>query len=206
MKLIECEQGTDAWHRARMGIPTASEFHTVLAKGKGGGESLTRKKYLYRLAGEIITGEPAETFKNAHTDRGHEMEPEARAMYAFMHDAQPELVGFVTNDDGTAGASPDSLIFDDGALELKTKLPALLIEQILSGDFPPEHVAQCQGVLWITGRQWIDIAIYWPKLPLFVKRAHRDPAYIRTLAAAVSQFNEELAEIVDRVKRYGEAA
>ena len=206
MKIVDCTQGTEEWHRARSGIPTASEFHTVLAKGKGGGDSKTRRTYLYKLAGEIITGEPTDSYKNYHMERGNAMEPEARAMYAFMHNVDPQLVGFATNDEGSAGASPDSLIGDVGALEIKTKLPSLVIEQILSGDFPSEHVAQCQGVLWITGREWIDVAIYWPKLPLFVKRAYRDAAYIRTLASAVAAFNEELAEIVEKVRRYQEAA
>ena len=50
MKIIDCEQGSPEWFSARSGIPTASEFHTVMAKGKGGGESLTRKTYLLKLA------------------------------------------------------------------------------------------------------------------------------------------------------------
>ena len=54
MRIIDCEQGSPEWFKARAGIPTASEFHTVLAKGKGGGESLTRKTYLLKLAGEML--------------------------------------------------------------------------------------------------------------------------------------------------------
>ena len=34
-QIVECEQGTDEWIAARMGIPTASEFHTVMANGRG---------------------------------------------------------------------------------------------------------------------------------------------------------------------------
>ena len=34
-------------------------------------------------------------------------------------------------------------------------------------------------------------------------RQHRDEAYIRDLAAAVDRFNDELAEIVEKVRRYG---
>src|SRR5438105_4376419 len=32
-KIFDCDQGSDEWHRLRCGIPTASEFSTVLAKG-----------------------------------------------------------------------------------------------------------------------------------------------------------------------------
>jgi hypothetical protein len=34
LQVIECEQGTDEWFAARAGVVTASEFATVLAKGR----------------------------------------------------------------------------------------------------------------------------------------------------------------------------
>lgn len=204
MEIITCEQGTPEWFQSRLGIPTASEFSTVMASGRSGGESKTRKTYLYKLAGEIITGKPSEGFSNAHTERGHEMEPEARAAYAFMKDAEPEHVGFIRN--GRAGASPDSLLGSDGLLEIKTKLPHLMIETILRGGMPPEHRAQCQGQLWVSEREWLDIAVYWPGMPIFVHREQRDPNFIATLTRAVSDFNEELDEIVAKIRAYGAAA
>lgn len=202
IQIHTCEQGSADWHRVRSGIPTASEFHTVLAKGKDGkSPSLTRKTYLYKLAGEIITGEPAESYSNAHMERGKEMEAAAREHYAFITEADPELVGFITN--GPKGCSPDALIGDDGMLEIKTKLPHLQIECLFRGDLPPEHRAQCQGALWVAEREWIDFCSYWPKMPPFIVRVTRDDAYIAELASAVDAFNAELAEIVDKVRRYG---
>lgn len=203
MQIFDCEQNSEEWLLARCGIPTASEFATVLAKGRGGGDSKTRQTYLYKLAGEVITGQPMEGFSNAHTERGHAMEAAARNLYAFMTDAECERVGFIRN--GRKGASPDSLIGKNGLVEIKTKLPHLLIEALLRDDFPPEHKAQCQGQLWVSEREWIDIAVYWPGMPLFVKRAHRDEAYIRDLASAVDQFNVELDMIVDRVRAFDRA-
>ena len=173
-------------------------FATILAKGKDGGASATRKTYLYKLAGEVLTGEPAENYTNGHMERGHEMEGAARDLYAFMHDADPELVGFITNHG--AGCSPDSLVDERGMLEIKTKLPHLHIEALLRDGIPPEHKAQCQGQLWLAEREWIDLAIYWPKLPLIVRRVTRDEAYIRDLAAGVAAFSDELAQLVERVK------
>lgn len=203
-EIITCDQNSDEWLSARLGIPTASQFGTVLAKGRSGGPSLTRRTYLYKLASEIVTGQPAENFTNHHMERGHEMEPEARAAYAFQFDRDPELVGFIRN--GRKGASPDSLIGSDGLLEIKSKLPHLLIDAMLRDDAPPEHMAQCQGQLWVAEREWLDLAIYWPGLPLVVHRVVRDEAYISNLAAAVDAFNEELDAIVDRVRAYGVAA
>lgn len=201
IQIHECEQGSEDWFRARMGIPTASEFSTLLAKGRDGGDSRTRKTYMLKLAGEILTGEPMGRFSNSHTDRGHEMEPEARDLYAFAHGVQPQLVGFITN--GPKGCSPDALIGTDGVLEIKTKEPHLLIECILKGNFPAEHVAQCQGALWVTEREWVDLIVYWPGLPPYERRAYRDEPYIKRLSDAVDEFNAELAEMVERVRRYG---
>lgn len=202
MQILDCAQGSPEWHAARAGIPTSSEFATILAKGKSGGESVGRRKYMLRLAGEIITGEAEETYSNSFMERGKAQEPEARDLYAFMHDVEPQIVGFIRN--GDKGCSPDSLIGDDGMLEIKTALPSILIDKLLKGDFPPEHIPQCQGALWVSEREWIDIAIYSPKLPLFVKRATRDKAYIADLSSAVDRFNEELAATVERIRAYAD--
>lgn len=194
MEVFDFDQGTEAWRAARIGIPTASEFATVL---RDSGDSKTRKTYLYKLAGEIITGEPMGSYSNAHMERGKAMEDEAREAYAFIANVEPQRVGFIRN--GRAGASPDSLVGDRGLVEIKTKLPHLMVETILRGEFPSDHVAQCQGQLWIAEREWIDIAVYWPGFPLFVKRATRDETYIKRLSAAVDDFNAELDVIVSRV-------
>jgi len=200
MHVIECDQGTPDWHAARAGIPTASMFGTVMASGKGGADSKTRTTYMHKLAGEIITGEPMESFSNAHMERGKEMEAEARDLYAFQQVVEPVQVGFIRS--GQKGCSPDSLIADAGMCEVKTKLPHLQIEVLLRGELPPEHRAQCQGNLWVAEREWIDFVSYWPKMPLFVKRVYRDEPYIAGLASAVDTFNDELATLVERVRAF----
>ena len=195
--IIDVEQNSEAWFAARSGLPTASNFSTILAKGEG----KTRRTYLLKLAGEILTGVPTEPITNAHMERGHEMEPAARDLYCFLTDFEVQRIGFVRN--GNKGCSPDSFIGANGMLEIKTKLPHLLIDILLKGEFPSEHKAQCQGGLWVCEREWIDIAIYWPGLPLFQKRAFRDEKYIATLSSEVDRFNDDLVETVERVRRYG---
>ena len=196
-QIIDCEQNSEAWLEARRGIVTASSFSKVLAKGEG----KVRKSYMLELAGEIITERPNEGYRNDYMTRGHEMEAAARGQYAFERRVTPQLVGFVRN--GQKGCSPDSLIGEDGMLEIKTKIPALHIECMMRETFPPEHKAQCQGALWVAEREWIDLAVYWPGLPLVIHRAHRDEDYIANLSAEVDRFNVELAEVVARVRSYG---
>lgn len=201
LQIFECEQGSPDWYAARLGIPTTSMFSAVLASGRGGGESKMRQTYMRKLAGEILTGEPMSNYVSPDMERGKAMEAEARDLYAFMHDVEPQRVGFITN--GPKGCSPDSLIGENGMLEIKTQQADLLIETLLKDQFPPEHKAQCQGALWIAERDHIDLLVYWPKMPLFVKRAYRDEAYIRQLSDAVEIFNAELARTVEQVRALG---
>lgn len=194
------EQGTPEWYACRLGIPTASKFATVMAKGEG----KTRREYMLRLLGERMTGEPSETFKNDHMERGKVMEEEARDMYEFMADVDCRRVGFIRN--GDKGCSPDGLVGENGGCEIKTKLPHIQLDVLLRDRLPPEHVAQCQGFLWVAEREWVDFVSYWPKLPLFVKRVHRDEDYIKNLASEVRAFNHELAELQARFQPKREAA
>lgn len=192
LEVFNCDQGTREWFEARRGIPTASRFSDVLAKGAG----ITRRKYLLTLAGEAITGECAESFTNAHMERGHLMEADARNLYAFTHDVDPELVGFMRR--GRAGASPDSLVGDNGMVEIKSKLPHLQIDVLEKNKLPSEHVAQVQGQLYVSGRDFCDFVSYWPRLPLFCIRVERDEKYIETLSQAVADFVGELDTYIER--------
>ncbi|WP_072389778.1 lambda exonuclease family protein [Hyphomicrobium sp. CS1GBMeth3] len=205
LEVVDCEQGTPEWHAARAGIPTASEFATVLAKGRGGAESKTRKTYLRKLAAERITGLVVQTWDgNADTRRGHEQEPEARNLYDFLRDAAPVQVGFLRR--GPVGCSPDSLVGEEGLLEIKTRAPHLQVEMLEAGVMPPEHKAQVQGQLWISGRKWVDFMSYCPGLPPFISRIERDPIYIAELANATKQFLVELDELTARIRAMQEAA
>jgi putative phage-type endonuclease len=196
---IVCEQGSVEWFQARAGIPTASEFATVMAKGEG----KTRRKYLLTLLGERMTGEVAESYSNAHMERGKVMEAEARDLYLFRTGAESRLAGVFVDDDLGAGASPDSVIGDDGLLEIKTALPHIQLERLLKGGLPTEHKAQVQGQLLVTGRQWVDFVSYWPKIPVHIVRVERDEPYIATLKQEIETFNGELSALLHR---FAEAA
>jgi hypothetical protein len=203
IQILDVAQGSPEWFAARAGIPTASEFSTVMAKGKDGGASVTRAKYMRQLAGEILTGEPApEGYSNAFMARGHELEDEARSLYAFMRDAEPQRVGFIRN--GQKGASPDSLLGDRAGLEIKVAIPAVQIERLQRGTLPTEHVAQVQGSMLVSERDTWDFVSYCPKLPPLILTVHRDEAYIANLAKAIDAFNEELEALVQSIRTYSD--
>jgi predicted phage-related endonuclease len=196
IEIFDCEQGSEDWFACRAGIPTASKFATVMAKGEG----KTRNEYMRKLAGEIITGQPMSSYKSEQMERGNAMEDEARETYAFIYDADIQRVGFIRN--GMKGASPDSLIGENGGLEIKTAEAHIQIDRLERDRLPPEHVAQVQGNLWVSEREYWDFVSYWPGLPMLRVRVSRDEPYIKNLAGEIDRFNDELAEMVERIRNY----
>jgi hypothetical protein len=204
VEIIEVEQGSEAWFEAKLGIPSASRFADIMA----GGEGKMRTRYLRELAGEIITGRPAETFKGAAMVRGNEMEAQARDHYARTRFADLRQVGFVKNSGlmryAVAGASPDALIGEDGGLEIKTMIPALMIDLLEKGSaMPPEHRAQVQGNMWVCEREWWDFKIYYPRMPDFTVRVMREDTFIADIQKATEIFSYDLKVLVDKLRKMG---
>ncbi len=192
-------QGSDEWLQARLGIATASELECLLVNGKGeGGFGVAAYTYMDQLIGERITGEAAEIpFQTKATIRGHEQEGIALGLYEDIEGVSVTSAGIILHHG--MGYSPDGLVGGNGLIEIKTKLPKFQVGVILSGEVPKEHVAQCQSGLWISGREWIDFISYWPGMPLFIKRMHRDEALIRKMEERVTTFYEILEDRMNRV-------
>lgn len=200
MKIIsDVEQGTQEWLELRLGIATCSELDTLLVNGKGqAGFGAGAFTYMDTLIGERITGEAADPFTgNRHTERGHELEGTGRQLFESQTGVTTQQVGIILNHG--IGYSPDSLIGVDGLCEIKTKLPKFQVGVILGNEIPKDHIAQCQGGLWVSEREWIDFVSYWPGMPLFIKRAYRDEAMIRKLSERVKTFYEILDERMNKV-------
>ena len=58
-------QGSDEWFAARIGKVTASRVKDVMATGRGGSPSATRKNYMMELLCERLSGETAPSFSTA---------------------------------------------------------------------------------------------------------------------------------------------
>lgn len=197
--ITDIEQGSSEWLSLRLGIPTMSELECLLVNGKGeGGFGVAAFTYMDQLIGERITGEAAELpFTTKATARGHEYEIIARDLYEAREEVKTNQAAIIINHG--CGYSPDSLVGDNGLTEIKSKLPKFQVAVILGGEVPKEHVAQCQGGLWVSERDWIDFISYWPGMPLFVKRMYRDEEYIRNVSERVQRFNEMLEDRMARV-------
>lgn len=201
MEIHNMEQGTEEWFAARYGIPSASEFSKLIT---GEGKPSTQMSdYAAMLAAERYAGSQLERWEgNQWTERGHELEDDARADYEFLRGVTVELTGFVTNHG--AGCSPDGLVGDDGLHEIKCLSPHRHVSALAyhkkHGKVPASYIPQLQGQLWVCERQWNDITFYHPNLPGLTVRVERDESYIDKLAARVALCIEKRDEFISTLR------
>lgn len=206
------EQNTIEWRDARAGKITASRFCDVLAFGKRDGKPLkARQDYIGDIVAEILTGEPREQVKAKPLDWGHDVEAAARAAYEAETGQMVTSVAFMTHPLlDYIGCSPDGLVGSDGLMQIKCPMnPAVHIETLRDG-MPEEHIAQVQGELFVTGRDWSDFVSYDPRMPehlrLYRQRVERDETYIAKLAEACASMWEEVQGLIRHLNSRPEAA
>ena len=183
---VDVEQGSAEWLQARLGIPTASQFHRILTpktmklSGQAAG-------YRNELPAEWFLGEPNDAGRSEFMARGNDMEDEAVKWYEFERNVTVDRVGFCLTDDKQIGCSPDGLVGDDGGLEIKIQSASNHVGSLLTED-DEQHRCQIQGGLYVTGRQWWDRLYYHPTLPSVVRRMERDDEFINPLEVALTEF------------------
>jgi hypothetical protein len=204
MIIHDMPQGSPEWAIARLGIPTASQFHRIITAVKGD-LSTSAGKYAHELVAETLLGRPLEgpTLNTFAIERGKRLEPVAAQHYEFATDTETRLVGFVTTDDGRLGCSPDRLIVGQrGGLEIKAKLEAAHLAILFDG--PEEHhKQQIQGCLAICEAEWWDLLAYHPELPPAQNRIQRDEPYIAKLGAALREFLDMRDHLLIRARASG---
>lgn len=205
-------QGTPEWFAARAGKVTASKISAVMAKGRSGAPSATRKTYLGQLVAERLSGLSAQSFSSSAMDWGTETEPQARACYELETGQKIDEEGFVDHPRiANAGASPDGLAGKDGLVEIKCPNTATHIATLQGATIKPEYIKQMQFQMACTGRIWCDFISFDPRLPLELRmhttRVLRDPDAIIAIEAAVSELLAEVdATVAALQNQYCDAA
>ena len=191
------EQGSQEWLEARAGSLGASQVADALATTKSGWGA-SRANVRAQLVRERLTGKPTETFCSAAMQRGKDLEPQARAMYAFQTGYDIAEIAIVKHPkiEGSH-CSPDGLCGEAGMLEIKCCGDARHFE-ILQGDNPEDrYVKQCRWQMAVTGRKWVDLAYFnpdWPaEMQLVVHRIERVESEIEEMEAEVAKFLTEVS-------------
>lgn len=206
MIVHNCEPyGHEYWELHR-GKPSCSALHRII----------TPKKWEWAegaptYACELIAQNydhdygMVEGYTSAAMKNGHLMEPESRRYYEMQRDCQVKRVGLVESDCGRFVYSPDSLVGEKGAVELKNPTPAVHIKWLLAGVVPAEHLAQCHGGILVAKLDWIDFMSYCPMLPPLLIRVFPDEKTL-ALAKALDKFHAMLTEMRSKIENAGAPA
>lgn len=191
---LNCEQGTEEWLTARLGIPTATGVSNIVTPS--GKKSSAWTSYLAELVAESIEG-LTEGYKSTDMLRGNLLEEQARMAYEFATGNDVVQVGGVyRNADKDMMISPDGLIPTlRKGLEIKCPKMKTHIKYIIEGVVPSEYIIQVQVALWVTGYDSWDFVSYCPeyqKQTLFIHTAERDPVLMKAFDKYIPQFIETL--------------
>lgn len=187
----DVEQGSPEWFALRLGIPTATDFSDIVTAAKGD-LAAAHDKLINRLIDELARPQMQELFAgNRHTERGKELEPDARNLYRLLGKGELRQVGFITRDDGRAGCSPDSLVDchtdSPGGLEIKCPDGHTHVGYLRAGTLPNDYRQQVHGSMVISGRKWWDFMSYCPGYRPLIVRVHWNE-YTDKVAAGLEQF------------------
>jgi putative phage-type endonuclease len=202
MKIYDVVQGSSEWLRIRAGIPTASEFDKIItATGRPSGQ---REKYMYLLLAERLMGEPAVSHVSFWMERGSDLEARAVRYYEFERGMDTVPVGFVTDEEGHFGASPDRFVGDTGLLEIKCPSEAVHLMYLLgSGSAYEEYKIQVQGQLFVTERLWADLLSWHPRMPPALIHIELDAKFIEKMIPLLEDFSgrlEKMTPLLDEIR------
>lgn len=176
--------------------PTTDKIQAALDGERVGDWTEVAKSYAFRLAVERISGEPLdEGHETWAMRRGKELEPAARATHALLHNVTVEKAGFVATEDGKFGASADGFIDEDGGSEYKCLIAPEPLRTIIVDRNIDEYLPQCQGGMWITGRNYWHFCVYCPALAaakkdLIMFPVRRDDSYIDAMEQTLVRFDK----------------
>lgn len=198
-------QRTESWHADRAGKFTGSKFVDVLARNKRTGEPL--KAYtdlIWQVVVERMTGQAVEGPTGFALQWGTDVEPFALEAYAIETGNVVTKSGFIAHPDFPfAGCSPDGLISASGGLEMKCPKSSIVhLERFVNG-VPEEYLPQIQGLMWITGRRWVDFVSYDPRqqeqFRLLCITVQRDQEFIDRLQLAVIEAEAKAVELQNKL-------
>ena len=211
MRIIEVEQGSEAWEtwRAR---PTASCFDRFITPAKGD-YSAQATRYACEIVAKRMALTRVEMMPTKWMDFGTDNEPNAAHAYEKQFGVTTTKVGFVLPDHTDAfGGSPDRLVNvtsvdngharAEGVVEFKCVAPETLMQMHLDPTKAELYSKpQVQGLLLITECVWADFFVWHPDLEPYHVRVLPDEAYQAKIAQHLLRFLGEIAQVEKTIRR-----
>lgn len=199
VKIHDVVQKSPEWFALRKQYPlTASKAQAIGNNGKG------LETLCYEKLAEAYSSGVVEDISNRHTERGVELEPQARSLYELETGVTVKEVGFITNNkvSSVAGASPDGLVVKDGLLEIKCFDDAKHFKMTIQGlEIESQYVWQMQMQMLITERKWCDFLAYNPNYEksLLIKRVDADNEMQKAIIEGLKKGEEIIKEIKSKI-------
>lgn len=199
------EQRSEAWFELRKGKITSSEFHKIMGEGRGkDGLSETAKTYLLEKVAESFNGFLAPTSGIA-LDWGRELEDMALEIYKNKAKQPATKCSFIQVNEHYGG-SPDALVEDRGAVEIKCPYNStnhfkhgLIKSDAEFKKVAPAYYYQAMSHILVSNAKWCDFVSFDPRVDekymMFIYRLHRDEEEIQNMKAKLEVAVEYMKEL-----------
>jgi len=197
MKIHNIEQQSPEWFEIRKAKLSASHAQAIGTAGKG------LETYVYKLMSEYFSSGEIEHYSNKHTERGNELEDQARCLYELKTCKKVEEVGFIELDE-YVGCSPDGLIGEEGGIEIKCFDDTKHFRLVNGKDkVEKKHIWQIQMNLLITGRKWWSFVAYNPNFEksLYIEKIEPDEEMQQKLKEGIEKGKKLIQEICKKYKK-----
>ena len=203
MKIHNVEQRSKEWFDLRLGKVGGSEAIGLTTPAR-------LKTLINVKLAEMLTGQAEQVFVNDAMQYGIDTEPIVVGLYEKEQFITTTEVGGISNDNyPTAFLSPDRLVGDDGALEVKCPQPKNYIDMVLSAyddthkgfnKIPANYRPQIgMYFMMMPDLKWVDFVAYNELVSLramLIIRVTRDDAEseIKKLIAGHIKFKSKIDE------------
>jgi len=209
MSSKELIQGSEEWFAVRRGKITASRLSDLMKKTKYG-ESTYKTRLRMELAIERITGKSASSVvMNQAMHDGIEREPDARTLFEAVTGKEVALCGSFDHPEiVNTSASPDGLLRGENAiLEIKCPTAVTHARNLMADGMDRRYLFQVAWQMACTESTHGYFASYHPDFPTDLRlkyvRVERDDDLILDISKAVRQFDMEVEDLINNIKKGG---
>ena len=196
----DIKQGSDEWFELCLGSIGASTISKIITST--GKKSTQRKAYMYKLAGEKITGKKEESYSNLHMENGLEREEKSKKFFEISEGVEVEDIAMIFPFEGAGyHCSPDGIIIGkEEGFEQKNVIASTQAKYLDKGILPTEYRLQCQFSLFVTGWVLWHFMSSHPGMKRLKLKVKRDEKLISVIKKETDLFLEELDILVKKLK------
>lgn len=161
MKQHNMPQRSPEWLHIKKGKISGTQLKGIMGTPKA------RQDAIYDIIGERLKVGVNDEYENP-IDRGNRLEPFAVSAYEMETGNFVDRSGFCESDgDQFIGNSPDGLVGENGAVEIKCPEHKNYVKYWLTNEIPDDYIWQVVQYFVVNEKlEWLDFASYNPDIPV----------------------------------------